>query len=35
VSVIVEGRIWTLDQANTILAAGRSDLVVLDYAPTS
>jgi len=35
VSVIVEGRIWTLDQANTILAAGRADLVVLDYAPTS
>jgi anthraniloyl-CoA monooxygenase len=35
VSVIVEGRIWTLDQANTILAAGRADLVVLDYAPTA
>jgi anthraniloyl-CoA monooxygenase len=35
VNVIVEGRIWTLDQANTILAAGRADLVVLDYAPTS
>jgi anthraniloyl-CoA monooxygenase len=30
VSVIVEGRLWTLDQANTILAAGRADLVVLD-----
>jgi anthraniloyl-CoA monooxygenase len=28
--VMVEGRIWTLDQANTILAAGRADLVVLD-----
>jgi anthraniloyl-CoA monooxygenase len=35
VAVIVEGRIWTLDQANTILAAGRADLVLLDYAPTS
>jgi anthraniloyl-CoA monooxygenase len=35
VAVIVEGRVWTLDQANTILAAGRGDLVVLDYAPTS
>ena len=30
VNVIVEGRLWTLDQANTILAAGRADLVVLD-----
>jgi anthraniloyl-CoA monooxygenase len=30
VPVIVEGRLWTLDQANTILAAGRADLVVLD-----
>ena len=30
VGVIVEGRLWTLDQANTILAAGRADLVVLD-----
>jgi anthraniloyl-CoA monooxygenase len=30
VSVIVEGRLWTLDQANTILAAGRADLVVLE-----
>ncbi len=30
VGVIVEGRVWTLDQANTILAAGRADLVVLD-----
>jgi anthraniloyl-CoA monooxygenase len=30
VTVIVEGRLWTLDQANTILAAGRADLVVLD-----
>ncbi len=30
VTVIVEGRISTLDQANTILAAGRADLVVLD-----
>ncbi len=35
IAVIVEGRLWTLDQANTILAAGRADLVVLDYAPTS
>ncbi|MEX2421618.1 MAG: FAD-dependent monooxygenase [Actinomycetota bacterium] len=35
VGVIVEGRLWTLDQANTILAAGRADIVVLDYAPTS
>ncbi len=35
VDVVVEGRLWTLDQANTILAAGRADLVVLDYAPTS
>ncbi len=35
VNVIVEGRLWTLDQANTILSAGRADLVVLDYAPTS
>jgi len=35
VGVIVEGRLWTLDQANTILAAGRADLVVLDYAPRS
>ena len=30
VQVIVEGRLWTLDQANTVLAAGRADLVVLD-----
>ena len=30
IAVIVEGRLWTLDQANTILAAGRADLVVLD-----
>ncbi|HEX5901613.1 MAG TPA: FAD-dependent monooxygenase [Actinomycetota bacterium] len=30
VPVIVEGRLWTLDQANTILAAGRGDLVVID-----
>jgi len=35
IGVIVEGRLWTLDQANTILAAGRADLAVLDYAPTS
>jgi anthraniloyl-CoA monooxygenase len=30
VPVLVEGRLWTLDQANTVLAAGRADLVVLD-----
>ncbi|HJS27529.1 MAG TPA: FAD-dependent monooxygenase [Actinomycetota bacterium] len=30
VPVIVEGRIWTLDQANTMLAAGRADVVVLE-----
>ncbi|MCI0633238.1 MAG: FAD-dependent monooxygenase [Actinobacteria bacterium] len=30
IDMIVEGRLWTLDQANTILAAGRADLVVLD-----
>ena len=30
VPVVVEGRLWTLDQANTILAAGRADLVLLD-----
>ena len=30
VRVIVEGRLWTLDQANTILASGRADFVVVD-----